>query len=192
MNRPVSLDVRAARREALAALVRRPALAAAALANQSVRAWLAAGLLDEGAVRANPPVRVEFVECHVFAGAGDALSAATGKRFGAYVGLFPLTEDDPVDYWRVLYRYTAANPYNRRVEGRKALKRALGRGFSRLVGLAAHNPLKRFLPALTAADVDAIARRVGTDPRGFWRMATGAAAVRLPEPPRQLELFGGE
>jgi len=188
--RPISLDQATARRLAWSVWVHRDRYAAAALENRTVRLLLAAGLVTEAEIRHNPPVRLEFVECHLFAGAGDVVSVATGKRFGALVGIFPLAATDPVDRWRVQLRYTDASPYNRRVEGRKALKRALGRGFSRLVGLAYRGSLKAFRAALTAADVDAIARHVGTDPRGFWRMATGADPVRLPDRPQQLELFG--
>jgi hypothetical protein len=151
---------------------------------QTLKLWTLDG------VRRNPPVRHEWEHTTVIAGVGEGMACAKGKTsWGRFIGILPLEPGDPVGYSRVLYVYKASNPYNQRVEQRKAIKRRLGRRFRKLVGRAFQNTKGRFLQECTDDDAQAIKRRLGLDPGRFWRVCKGREKIDIPQPPLQGLLF---
>ncbi len=165
----------------------------AALANLDVREFLADPELGrvwtEEALRRCPVCRNEWEYVTVIATTGEAHAAARHKNWGRFLGVRPLARDDPVHPYRILYCYTAASPYNRRVEQRRALKRILGRGYRPLVTRASRSTKRDFLKGLTPDQTRVIRLCFRIDPGRFWRAAKGREFLDLPRPPRQLTLF---
>ncbi len=168
-------------------------LAAAALANLDIQSFLADPKLGriwtEESIRRTPTCRSDWEYVTVIATTGEAKSAAKHKNWGRFLGVFPLTPDDPVHPFRILYVYKATSPYNRRVEQRKALKHILGKKHRPLVTKASRSTKRDFLRTLIAADAQVIKLRLDLDPGRFWRAAKGKEFLELPSPPRQLTLF---
>lgn len=108
-----------------------------ALANHDIQAYLAdprpLRIWTVEGVRRNPTCRVEWQDVIIIGGIGESLAATRHKNWGNFIGVLPLQPDDPIHWCRLLYLYKASNPYNRRVEQRKALKRILGRKHRKLV-----------------------------------------------------------
>lgn len=171
----------------------RHTLAEAALQNLDIRAYLADPKLGrvwtEEAIRRCPTCRNEWEYVTVIATTGEARSAAKNKRWGTFLGVFPLARDDPVHPYRILYVYKPSCPYNRRVEQRKALKRRLRKAYRSLVTRACRSTKADFLKSLTADQVHVIQFRLNLEPGRFWRVAKGREFIDIPSPPRQLTLF---
>lgn len=166
----------------------------AALANRDIQTYLRdlnpPRLWTVESIRHNPICRVEWQHATVIGGVGESLAAARHKNWGDFLGVLPLTPDDPVHWCRLLYLYKESSPYNRRVEQRKPLKRILGRTHRKLVTFAARNTKKEFLGRyLTEAGIHAIRHRLHLAPGRFWRVAGGKEFIDLPSPPQQLLLF---
>ncbi|MCE9567321.1 MAG: hypothetical protein K8U57_35415 [Planctomycetes bacterium] len=140
-------------------------------------------------IRRSPTCRNEWEYVTVIATVGEAQAAAKHKRFGAFLGIFPLARDDPVHPYQILYCYKSASPYNRRVEQRRELKRILGKKHRPLVTRASRSTKRDFLRTITTDQIHAIRLRLTLDPSRFWRVAKGKEFVLLPKRPRQLTLF---
>jgi hypothetical protein len=125
----------------------------------------------------------------VLATTGEAHAAAKHKRWGRFLGIFPLARDDPIHPYRIVYCYKPTSPYNRRVEQRRELKRILGRKHRPLVTNASRSTKTEFLRSLTSDQIIAIKRRLKMEPGQFWRVAKGKEFVPLPKRPKQLKLF---
>jgi len=171
----------------------RDTFAEAALVNLDIREYLADPKLGrvwtEESIRRCPTCRNEWEYVIVIATTGEAQSAAKHKRFGAFLGVFPLARDDPVHPYQILYCYKSTSPYNRRVEQRRELKRILGKKHRPLVTRASRSTKRDFLRTITTDQIHAISRRLKLDPGRFWRVAKGKELIELPKRPKQLTLF---
>lgn len=159
----------------------------AALENVHVRQIIADPSLPqtEDGIRRNPPVRVEFEQAVAIGDIGSSLSSTKRKKWGNGPWVMPLTREDPVDPWRVLYVYRESSVYNRRFLQRQEMKRILGRNYRSLVTKAKRATKQEFLAAVTEEQSQAVRRKLRVSPGEFWRAAQGKLELQGRE--RQLE-----
>jgi hypothetical protein len=156
----------------------------AALANPFVRECR-----TEESIRQEPPVRLRFEEASAYGLLGECLCAVQSKSWGPLVGVEPIEPDFPYGGQRIQYRYHQSSRYNRRFEQRQYLKRRLGKGLRKLVGVAMGRTQVLFLKQLSAGDAAAIKARLQMDAKEFWRVVKGRTLVELPPVWVHLSLF---
>ena len=146
----------------------------AALANPFVRECR-----TEESIRQEPPVRLRFEEASAYGLLGECHCAVQSKSWGPLIGVEPIEPDFPFDGGRIQYRFHESSRYNRRFEQRQILKRRLGKGLRKLVGVAMGKTQAIFLKHLSAGDEAAIkdpAARLAS--REFWRAVRGRLCDR--------------
>jgi hypothetical protein len=168
----------------------------AALVNPDVVANTLGG---EAAIRANPPVRLRFVEASAYGNLGECLDATKSKSWGELVGVYPIEPNFPFDGQRVQYVFHANSRYNRRFLQRRWLKRRLGKHLRHLVGLAMNSTKREWLGMLrdghkllrmdAATTARALTCRLRLDPGDFWRAVKGKLWLNIPEDEKQPFLF---
>ena len=126
----------------------------AALANPFVRECR-----TEESIRQEPPIRLRFEEASAYGLLGECICAVQSKSWGPLVGVEPIEPDFPFDGQRIQYRFHESSRYNRRFEQRQYLKRRLGKGLRKLVGVAMARTQALFLKHLSAGDEAAIRAR---------------------------------
>jgi len=148
----------------------------AALANPFVR-----GCRTEESIRQEPPVRLRFEEASAHGLIGECLCAVQSKSWGPLVGVEPIEPDFPFDGGRIQYRFHESSRYNRRFLQRQYLKRRLGKGLRKLVGVAMGETQAMFLKHLSAGDEAAIRARlrIGARNSGAWPRAGSGSSVSL-------------
>jgi len=145
----------------------------AALANPFVRARC-----SEESIRKEPPIRLRFEEASAYGLLGECMCAVRGKSWGPFVGVEPIEPNFPYDGTRIQYRFHESSRYNRRFTQRQILKRRLGKGLRKLVGLAMENTQAGFLKHLSAGEEAAIRVRLRMGAREFWPVARGRSGRR--------------
>jgi hypothetical protein len=156
----------------------------AALANPSVSACC-----TEESIRKEPPIRLRFEQASAYGLLGECIFAVQSKSWGPFVGVEPIEPDFPFDGMRIQYRFHESSRYNRRFTQRQILKRRLGKGLRKLVGLAMENTQAGFLKQLSAGEEAGVRVRLRMGAREFWRVARGRRFIERAPAWVQLFLF---
>jgi hypothetical protein len=156
----------------------------AALANPFVRECR-----TEESIRQEPPIRLRFEEASAYGLLGECICAVQSKSWGPFVGVEPIEPNFPFDGGRIQYRFHECSRYNRRFEQRQYLKKRLGKGLRKLVGMAMARTQALFLKHLSAGDEAAIRAQLQLSAKEFWRVVKGRRFIEREPVWVHLSLF---